>query len=282
MISVPIAVCAGNFWMQLDLFWHQHKKVYGYNAHRKALALVVNKNIWSDPEHEKLPWDIDVPYTMVKSCFDYLNVENIKDQLIVPLNIQTSLLQVINSFDDDEVIELLDCDMFHMKPAPKIEVKDEIVVSDVYETWHLKSLTDHKWVIDPFLSQSHGKYNGGFVPIIGRAKTFKKIIIDWMQLHKRIFLSTDSKDYKWWSGMYALQVACANHRIYMRNEDFVYIPGYNQIKPWHYISHYSCDTKFNKKIIKQIDDVNTERFEDNAFYNAVKEWFHIKVGNGHI
>ena len=68
----------------------------------------------------------------------------------------------------------------------------------------------------------------------------------------------------------------------MRNEDLVYIPGYNQLQPWHYISHYSCDTKFNKKIIKQLDDVKLDKFEDNVFYHAVAEWFHARKTNGHI
>lgn len=282
MISMPVAVCAGNFWMQLDLFWYQHKKIYGFNASRKALALVINKNQPADPKHIKLPWNIDVPYVMADSCFDFLNIEKIEERTIVPLNIQAGLIQVLQDFEDDEVIELLDCDMFHLKKHPQLNVKDELVVSDVYENWHLKSLTDHKWVIDPFLSQAHGKYNGGFVPIIGKAKTFKKIAIDWFQLHKKIFLSTTSSDYRWWAGMYALQVACANNHVKMRNEDLVYIPGYNQLQPWHYISHYSCDTRFNKKIIKSLDDVNTDKFEDNEFYQAVTEWFQIRKTDGHF
>jgi hypothetical protein len=283
MISMPIAVCAGNFWLQLDLFWFQHKKIYGYNATRKALALIVNKNYPTDIKQEKLPWDIDVPYAMVDSCFEFLNFEKLEDTTLVPLNIQSALIQVLNNFDDDEVIEVLDCDMFYLKKHPELNVKDEIIVSDVYENWHLKSLTNHKWVIDPFLSQNHGKYNGGFVPIIGKAKTFKKIAVDWLQLHKKIFQSTTSPDFKWWSGMYSLQVACANNHVEMRNEDLVYCPGYNELKPWHYISHYCCDTKFNKKIIWKIDDVSTEKFDDNVFYNAVVDWLKArKQTYGHI
>jgi hypothetical protein len=279
---MPVAVCAGNFWMQLDLFWHQHKKIYGFNCHRKALALVVNKNQPSEQAHKKLPWNIDVPHAMVDSCFDFLNFEQLSDRMIVPLNIQAGLLQVLNNFEDDEVIELLDCDMFHLKAHPKLEIQDELVVSDVYEAWHLKSLTDNKWLIDPYLSQTHGKYNGGFVPIIGKAKTFKKIGVDWFQIHKKLYLSTSSNDFKWWAGMYALQVACANNHVRMRNEDLVYIPGYNKLQPWHYISHYSCDTKFNKKVIKQLSDIKTENFDNNEFYTAVAEWFRIRMANGHI
>ena len=131
MISMPVAVCAGNFWLQLDLFWYHHKKIYGFNAHRKALALVINKNQPNEPKHTKLPWDIDVPHVMTNSCFDFLNLENIEDRTIVPLNIQTGLLQVLSNFDDEEIIELLDCDMFHMKKHPQLNIKDELVVSDV-------------------------------------------------------------------------------------------------------------------------------------------------------
>jgi hypothetical protein len=280
MISVPIAVCAGNFGFQLDLFWHQHQKIYGVHAWRKALALVVDKNEPHEKSHTVLPWAINMPYSMVKSCFDFLNLEQIQDRLIVPVNIQVALIQVLDKFDDDEVIELLDCDMFHLKPHPKIEIRDEVVVSDVYENWHLKSLTDHKHVINPFLVKDHGAYNGGFVPIIAKAKTFKKIAISWLQAHKQVFQNTESNELKWWAGMYALQVACANHHVHMRHEDLVYIPGFNEYKPQHYISHYSCDTRFNKKLIKNINDVKTESFLENDFYRAVKEWFELRKQHG--
>ena len=89
MISMPVAVCAGNFWMQLDLFWYQHKKIYGFNAHRKALALVINKNQPNDTKHTKLPWDIDVPYAMTDSCFDFLNIEiNVRGVLKQKIKLQ--------------------------------------------------------------------------------------------------------------------------------------------------------------------------------------------------
>lgn len=280
MISIPIAVCAGNFGLQLDLFWYQHKKIYGVQAWRKALALVVNKNEPHEEAHKVLPWDINLPHSLVVSCFEFLNLEQIYDRLIVPINIQVALIQALKDFDDEEVIELLDCDMFHLKRHPKLDVKDEVIVSNIYEGWHLKSLTEHKHLVEPLLIKEHGPYNGGFVPIIAKAKTFKKIAITWLQAHKQIFQSTESKDFRWWAGMYALQVACANHRVHMRHEDLVYVPGFNNYKPSHYISHYSCDTRFNKKIIKSIEDIKTDNFLENDFYWAVKDWLESRKRHG--
>jgi hypothetical protein len=282
MVSIPIAVCAGNFGLQLDLFWHQHQKVYGVGAWRKAVALVVDKNAPDETSHKALPWRLNLPHVIVKSCFDFLNIEQIYDRLIVPLNIQSALIQTIGQFDDDEIIELLDCDMCHLKKHPHLNIKDEVVVSNVYESWHLKSLSEHKHLIEPLLTKHHGAYNGGFVPIIAKAKTFKKILITWLQAHKQIFQSTSSKDFKWWAGMYALQVACANHQVVMRHEDVVYVPGFNEYKSWHYISHYSCDSRFNKKIIKSVDDVDFSQFLENDFYRAVKSWVNMRKENGYI
>ena len=240
MISIPTAVYQhGSFHMQLDLFWYNHKRCYGESAKYKAFAAVIKRNHATEPKHEHYGWDIDVPHKMCEGCYDYMNEDNNQEFYLVPLNIQIGLAQIIDQFDPDQVLEILDCDMFHMRPHQQIPLEnDELLVSDIYENWHLKSLSDYKHVVQPHLNSSHGFYNGGFVPIIGYAKTFRKILPDWIDIHKKMVLEHPEVHLKWWAGMYSLQAACANNFVRMTARDYCYVPGVNQIQESHYISHY--------------------------------------------
>lgn len=280
MITLIPVANTGNFEIQLSLFWYHHKKLYGINAWRKAVAMMVKQNSPDDVITNKMPWDIDIPYVITESCFKYLNFQTVE---YLPLNAITSVAQVLPSFDDEEVLEFIDCDQFHIKPHPEIVVNDDEIICDViYEDWHLKSKSTNKNMVIPFLSiaaftkqidtMTH-LYNGGFVPIIGKTKTFKKIIVDWIQATKKIYANAKTKEVAWWSNMYALQVACANNKIAMKNFDCVYIPPF-ELKNTHYCCHYSVDPKFDKKKINTIDDIDVSKFDDNIFYNGVKEWYY--------
>jgi len=271
MISVPCAVYINPFHWQLDLFWYNHKKVYGNNAYDKAHAIVIKRNVPTQPKVEEYTWEADIPHTMCESFFDYTDTRF--EPILSPVNIQIGLKQIINKFDDEQILEVLDCDMFHMKPVPEFTISDdEFLVCDLYEPWHLKSLTEHRQVVEPFLRINEPIfYNGGFVPIIGKVKTFKKILDMWIDIHIEIVKKyPDNKHFRWWAGMYALQVVCQNNGIKMTAFNKCYIPyGDKPMDPEHYISHYSVDYVFSKKIFPQ---VNTNRFPDNLFYNSVKEW----------
>jgi hypothetical protein len=272
MISISCAVYSSRFEWQLNLFWHNHKKLYKEDAYNKAHAIITNRNDPTDADITNVDWDIDVPYTLCKSFFDYDSSLDCNNGFFKPLNIQLGLQQIIEKFDDEEILEILDGDMFHMKPAPDIEVGDfEILVCDLYEKWHLKSLTDLNYVIDSAIEIKNPIfYNGGFVPIIGKVKTFKLLLNNWIQDHIRIVNENPHRtDIKWWAGMYSLQTACQNNKITMKSFNKCYIPNFNQIETEHYVTHYSVDPIFAKS---KFPNVNLDNAPDNLFYNLIKEW----------
>lgn len=270
MISVPVAVHMGLFKWQLDLFWHSHKQIYGDFAKDKVLAIVINRDLVTDPKHDVLEWDTDVPHVMCDAFFDVLKDVDATNGLYKPLNIQLGLVQMINKLDGEQVIEVLDCDMFHMRPHADVFVRDdELLVDDIYEPWHLKSLSTYRNVIDIYFENGGRFYNGGFVPIIGKVKTFRKILPEWVAVHLDILRRDLDSRLKWWGGMYALQAACEKKKVRMRAEEYCYIPGINQLQDSHYICHYSCDKRFDKKKYPNID---VSAFEDNIFYKRLLNW----------
>lgn len=269
MISVPIAVNIDYFKPQLRLLWFNHKATYGEElARQKLRAVIVKRNTVAEPAKDVCDWARNIPHVMVDAYFDVR--PDLMKEAYLPINIQVGLSQVIAAFADEEIIEVLDCDMFHLKPHPDLTIADdELVVADLYENWHLWSLTGHKNVIAHFFKNGGDYYNGGFVPIIGKAKTFKTLLPDWIELHKLITDAQSDHNLQWWAGMYSLQAACENNAIRMRAMDLCYVPSLNDLNENHYIAHYSVDQKFNKKTWPTID-VST--FEDNEFYNRVLAW----------
>jgi hypothetical protein len=275
MISVPIAVNNEYFRPQLELFWFNHLKTYGPAAARaKALAVIIKRNTVHDPKRETCEWVDGIPHSMAEAYFDVRS--DLGNPAYLPINIQIGLSQAIDRFADEQLIEVLDCDMFHLKPHPELPVHDdEVIVTDIYEHWHLLSLSDYRYVIAPFFKNGGGYYNGGFVPIIGKAKTFKKLLPDWIELHKRIVETQSDGNLQWWAGMYSLQAACENNAVWMRAMDLCYVPGFNDLSDEHYIAHYSVDQKFNKKAWGW-PRVDVSTFEDNDYYSRVLEWMRHK------
>jgi|SRR5215510_6242381 len=275
MISVPIAVNNEYFRPQLELFWFNHLKTYGpETAPAKALAVIIKRNTVHEPKRENCEWVDAVPHAMAEAYFDVRS--DLANSTYLPINIQIGLSQVIDRFADEQLIEVLDCDMFHLKPHPALTVADEeVIVTDIYEEWHLFSLSDYRYVIAPFFKNGGGYYNGGFVPIIGKAKTLKKLLPDWIELHKQIVDTHSHGDLQWWAGMYSFQAACENNAVSMRAMDLCYVPGFNDLRDEHYIAHYSVDQKFNKKAWGW-PRVDVSSFEDNEYYNRVLEWLRQK------
>lgn len=269
MISVPVAVNINYFKPQLELLWFNHKATYGEQVARQKLrAIIVKRNTVAEQTKDSCEWAGDIPHVMVEAYFDVRT--DLMREAYLPINIQVGLSQVIAGFDDEQVIEVLDCDMFHFEPHPELTIDDaELIVTDLYEDWHLRSLTDHRNVIAPFFKNGGDYYNGGFVPIIGKAKTFKTLLPDWIELHKLIADAQSDDNLQWWAGMYSLQAACENNAIRMRAMDLCYVPGLNALNENHYIAHYSVDEKFNKKTWPSID---VSSFEENKFYKRVLEW----------
>lgn len=271
MISIPVAVNTEYFRSQLDLFWYAHKKTYGFTAYRKTLACVVNQDVPTGIVTSNIDqWNINIPYKMVKPFYKY-DIEY--DNVLKPLNIQYAILQILDDFPDDQVVEILDCDMFHFKQHPKIEIlHNQVIVDTVYEDWHLKSLSDNFEVIEPYVKKGSGVFNGGFVPIISRISTLKVIIQDWINIHLNIQVRYGSSDISWWAGMFALQAACQRSNVEMLSKSYCYIANGTPVNSDNYIGHYSVDINFfNKKDwVKTYNSI--ESLPDNVFYNLVKDW----------
>jgi len=272
MISIICPPYHPQFEWQTDLFWFNHKKVYGENAYKTAFAAVLKRNSCDEPKHEIFNWKMDIPHMMCESVFDYETDIDVNNGYYRPLNIQVGLKQIIDKFSDDQIIEILECDMFHMKPSPVMAVNDdELLTCDLYENWHLYSLSKLKHVVDPFIKETDPIfYNGGFEPIIGNVRTFKKILNTWIDVHKIIIMNnSENSSIKWWAGMYSLQIACQTHKVKMITVNKCYIPSFNQIEDDHYACHYSVDSIFTKKTFPHI---HLDKFQDNLFYNLIREW----------
>jgi len=277
-ISVPIAVHVEMFRWQLDLFWYAHRAVYGATAPLKAHAIVVKRNDFWLPKAETLGWPLDIPHSMCEAFFD-LEVHNTSTLMhvplavAVPLNIQIGLAQLLPRLSDDQIIEVIDCDMFHFRPSPEHMVgPNELLVSDVYENWHLFSRSRYREVIAPYVQNENRYYNGGFVPIIGRVDTLRRILPDWTAAHIDILARNTDNDIRWWAGMYGLQVACEKSQVQMRAEEYCYVPGANELQPTHYIGHYCVDPHFTKKTFPRL---SMDNCPDTPYHRLIKDWLHI-------
>jgi hypothetical protein len=273
-VTVPIAAHDVKFHWQLDLFWYAHKRVYGKQAYSKAHAILVDRN---DPKHPRVgafPWRMDVPNTVCPSIYDYPEYSQISPMwrgFAQPLNIQVGLRKLLETMDDNTIIELIDCDMFHFRPKPEMDVPTNVFyVADVYEAWHLHSLGQRKHAIEKYFQNQGKHYNGGFVPIIGRASTFKRIMSDWVSIHVDIMnQSFTNSSYYWWAGMYAFQATCERQQIDMIAQDSCYISDVYPMTDSQYIGHYCVDKRFNKRTFPKIDP---KTFEDNPFYEVINAW----------
>ena len=272
MISIPIAANIPSHRMQLDLFWDNHQHIYGDLAAQKAHAIIIL-------QEETYPhWNIGIPHTIAKDWHHFYPTRP-KQGGLVPLNIQIGLQQIIHNYADDQILELLDCDMFHIRQAPEQMPQDnEFLVNTLYEDWHLKSLSDNKHIISKHLIIPSA-YNGGFVPIVGKAKTFKMIIQTWIDNHLKIYDQNPSDPLtQWWAGMYSFQIACSNLNIKMTATNNCYFPNINNLEEEHYNTHYCCDTVFDKKKhLPNLGGLSIETLPDNLFYNRIKDWYLRKV-----
>jgi hypothetical protein len=273
MISLPVVVHNNYFEWQLDLFWHSHKTVYGNKA--EALALIVKRNYDYESSIETMQWDMDVPHFMCEPFFEWLDWGKPVTDFDLPLNIQTALDQTVHFLDPDEVLEVLDGDMCHISESPDTPVADdEIYVDAIYEWWHLKSLSTNRRFIEIYFENGGKFYNGGFVPIIGKAKTFAKILPEWIEVHKHMLAQNYEPNIKWWSGMFALQVACEKSKVLMIAKDYCYVPVVNQLARTHYVAHYAVDNKFDKR---KFPDLDISSFENNVFYKRVSDWLKARA-----
>lgn len=278
IITIPVAANTPMFRWELDLFWFGHRYVYGEGeAAARAHAVFINRNEQTSSKVATMDWPITVPHSVCDPIWDspLFAIVTANHQMALPLNIQIGLQQVLWQFDDEQILEVTDCDMVHFRRCPITEVgPDELLVSTIYEPWHLFSLSSNRHVISPYFENDGHYYNGGFVPIIGRAKTFRRIMYEWIAVHIDIVNRSLDSQIHWWAGMFALQAACEKARVQMIAHDFCYVPGANSISEEHYTGHYSVDKIFNKRSYPEID---LDRFPYNGFYNLVRTWMNQSI-----
>jgi hypothetical protein len=269
LITLPVAhpTCR---W-QLDLFQFAHQRVYGDLS--AAHAIIVNRHAVGDAE---VMWPSAMPHTKVRPFFDYLpdiGLTAPTDMIATPINIQCGLAQVLPMFADEQVLEVVDCDMFHFRKSPVMHVPvGEMWVSTIYEYWHLDSLGINRDIIAPYFENDGEGYNGGFVPIIARADTFRRILQEWILVHLDILGRPVGSQIHWWAGMYALQAACEKARVRMVAKDYCYVPPANQLVEGHYIGHYCVDERFDKWFFPAKRPIVAEFDLTNDYYLSIKEW----------
>jgi len=270
MITIPVAVANEWFKKQIDFFQFQHLEVYKKKAKDRAIVCVVNRNNIKEEIANDVDWDIKLPYKMVDSVLDLYGLEQ---DYYIPTNVFTAAKQIISDLRDDQVVEVIDADLVHLKPLkePKLAF-NEVIADATYEDWHLKCSTrnsEHYEVIRKYVTHNDFKYmNGGF-NIIARVDTLKSIIDEVIDYSIKIGTEYKNTQIGWWQAMYGLNVACHNNKIKMIDGKNCYYPSVNNLKATHHIAHYCCDKYMDKRII---NNLQPDKFPKNKFYTQVKKW----------
>lgn len=270
MITIPIAVANDWFKKQIYFFQYQHLEVYGEDAVNKAIIPIVNKNHPNEHIKDSVDWDMKLPYKMVDSILD---MYDLKDDWFIPTNVFTAAKQVIMDLPDEQVVEIVDSDLVHIKkytgPYPEY---NQVIADAHYEDWHLKTSTresENFYVIEKYLKHNDFKYmNGGF-NVIARVGTLRVIIDEIIEVSINIGKEYERDLCSWWQAMYGLNVACHNNRVTMIDGKNCYYPSINQLEDNHHIAHYCCDSLFNKR---DMNNLQSDKFPDNIFYNQAKKW----------
>lgn len=275
MISIPVAVATPHFKWQISLFEYQHFKVYGVNAYRKAIIPIVKRNHKHEIKVESIDWNLKLPYVMVESVLD---LYDLTDSIYIPTNCYSAIKQVLHHIPDQEHIEILDADMPHIRQYNGyLPTENEVLADDRYEPWHMHIAKEdgaNRSIITKYLQHPDNNYINGGSNIIIKASLLKRIIDDVINIGIKIADEHKGTPHAWWQSMYAINIACHNHRIKMISTDSCYYPNINEIDlAKHHIVHYSCDPIFNKS---QFPIINIKDFKNNAFYNAVKSWIYEK------
>lgn len=277
IVSVPSAVHTDYFKWQLEFLWYGHKKLYGDAAKDKLFAVIAKRNHPNDSVQETLQWDIDAPHLMVDAYFDHFKGESRidgKNAIHQPINIPLAVLSATKKFSDDTVLEIMDCDFVHFRPHPDVLIQDgQLIVWTSCENWFLKSLSTNRYMMDIYTGGKMEYYIGGFVPVLGTVRTFKKILPDWLDILIHMNTLKHTREVMWWNCMYAFNAACERQKISMEDRGYGYTPAVDALQDTHYVAHYSCDNRFHKY---SYPNINTSNFLQNEFYNLAHEWLNSK------
>lgn len=268
----PVAIVSPKFKWMANFWSYMQYRVYGSAAQTNSLLLITKQNRLDDPIYNDIDWDIkNIPYQMVEGIWKYVDHDN--NNCIV-INVFSAVKQVIHRYNDDEVICITDMDVIPMRPYDgPLPRHNEVIAYHGYEDWHMHiadpSKKNYKRIEYLLKHKGRGYMNGGFVPIFMTVKTFKKIIDDVISIAETIIKSDETQDWRWWSCMTALSIACHNNKVRMLNSDNTYIPNFNELAPHHLFTHYSVDPIFNKNTFP---NHNIKEYPNNGFYNFVRDW----------
>jgi len=274
MITVPVAAPTDAFKWQISFFQFAQERIYGRaRAENETLLLVVDRNNHTEIVRT-IPWSLELPHQLVRGIHSILPV-TATHQHFVAGNVFFALKDVVSRWSDDEILCIVDADIVPLKQYAGPWPDDTTVITcNYYEDWHMRcSRPDKEQFIIAYPYLTHAEYqymDGGFVPILVRVKTLKRILDDVIATTIRIVEHHQGSFFGWWSQMLAFQVVCHNHRITCVGQDNTYFPGVNQLRvDAHSFAHYSCDVKFNKKTFPHHD---LRAFPDDVFYRMVREW----------
>lgn len=276
MITVPIAAPTRVFQWQISLFQFAQRTVYGeHDAQQRSRILIVDRNAHA-PIVTDVTWDMRLPYQLVRGIHAILPPTDTHEHFVVA-NVFFALRDVLLSWHDETVLCITDADVVPLQRyAGPLPDDTSIITCNYYEDWHMRCSRPEKEnfiVAYPYLTHHEYHYmDGGFVPVLIRVKTLKRIIDDVVQTTLELVRAQQGKPFGWWAQMLALQIVCHNHRIRCLGFDNTYFPGVNQYHPTrHYFAHYSCDPKFRKSTFP---NHNVAHFPDDAFYRIVRQWYY--------
>lgn len=269
---IPVSIVDGKFKWMANFWAYMQKRVYGTQALENSLLTVVKQNRLTDPTYTNIDWDLKgIPYRMVDGIWKYVDSENPN---CIVINVFSAVKQVVDDYADTDIICITDMDVIPMRPYDgRLPTEGEAICYDGYEDWHMfianKEKQNYNRIKKYLIHEEQGYMNGGFVPIIIRVSTFKKIVDDVISIAEQIIESDETQDWRWWSCMTAFSIACHNHKVRMIDADNTYVPNFNQLKPNHLFTHYSVDPIFHKHTFP---NHNIKEYPNNGFYNFVKDW----------
>lgn len=274
MITIPVAVSNNLFKWQSSLFQYAQKNVYGNQALWNSIVLIADRN-----SHGKIikdvDWNLSIPYKIVDGIHTILPLSD-NHPYFSAGNLFFAIKQILNDLNNDEYVCIIDCDVIPFKKYDGILPNDdEVITCNKYEDWHMKCSRPDKEnyrVVEPYLKHDTHEYmDGGFVPIIIKVKTLKKIIDEVIEIGIDIARNHLDSPFGWWQQMWSFQIACHNNRIKCIGQDNTYFPNINELNAEkHYFAHYSCDPLFKKSTFP---NHNIAEFPHNDFYNLIRDWF---------
>jgi len=263
---ICIAPNTESFAWQVDLSYHQHLSL-GFSP---SDFIVLSPGYI--PSESKFPKYINI--TGVKSWNEHLNIPH--NLIYEPINIQTSLMQM--EFLDDETYILGEPDIFLLFKDINLDLSDcDIIHESVYENWHLRLQSENNYYKS--LISTDFTYSGGG-PWIMLGSTMKQLLPDWVKYHFECADIAKSDGERWWAGMYAYNLSCANNNIRISEKRICCIPAIDsKIEKDMFCLHYSVNVgKFNKKEKLSLhticnEDLSQSSQTEHFFFNVLKNWY---------